>query len=446
MHLAARYGVSGSFLARVCERLRVPRPPTGYWAKLAVGKAPPRPPLPTAEPGDETEWMPNAPLPATRSTKPKPTPPKADPSDTVRAVSTDTSVANITATAAESEPAPTVPVSNPATKRESPRKRIPATHPLIAGALELIPQGKTSSEGYYKPRKRLLPDILTSPKQLDTIVRLANRLYRHLEAQGHRVRLSNASDAFQREVVDPRPATKQPRYHDSLWHPERPTVVYVDGVAIGLSLFETLVEKEMMYVGSELVPVPSRGSSNKVPLVRSPYSTTQRNVPSGEFCLQAYSPYRGTTWRKQWRGSAGALGTQLDEITETLQAAPTTINAQVEKAHQEQQRRQREWEESVQKNIREEQAKRRAKAIETSRAQLRDIITEWSEGKRVAAFFAELLADAKDCPPEMRAQVQEKLAAALALFGSDDTLARLTKWQDPEDIYQAMPKSHWERG
>ena len=36
--VAARYTVSSSFLARVCERLGVPRPPRGYWAQLQVGK------------------------------------------------------------------------------------------------------------------------------------------------------------------------------------------------------------------------------------------------------------------------------------------------------------------------------------------------------------------------------------------------------------------------
>lgn len=57
-HLAAKYGVSGSLLARVCERLRVPRPRPGYWSKLAVGKALRKPPLPAAEPGDELQWRP----------------------------------------------------------------------------------------------------------------------------------------------------------------------------------------------------------------------------------------------------------------------------------------------------------------------------------------------------------------------------------------------------
>lgn len=53
---AAKYRVSGSFLARVCERLNVPRPPRGYWMKLKYGKAPPKPLLPPPKPGDALEW------------------------------------------------------------------------------------------------------------------------------------------------------------------------------------------------------------------------------------------------------------------------------------------------------------------------------------------------------------------------------------------------------
>ena len=54
--VSQRYAVSSSFLARVCERLNVPRPPRGYWAQLKVGKAPERPALPPVRPGDELEW------------------------------------------------------------------------------------------------------------------------------------------------------------------------------------------------------------------------------------------------------------------------------------------------------------------------------------------------------------------------------------------------------
>lgn len=52
IRVAERFGVSGSYLARVCEVMRVPRRDRGYWQKLAVGKAPPPEPLPEAMPGD----------------------------------------------------------------------------------------------------------------------------------------------------------------------------------------------------------------------------------------------------------------------------------------------------------------------------------------------------------------------------------------------------------
>lgn len=54
--VAAPYGVSSSFLARVCERPNVPRPSRGYWAQLEVGKASAKPALPEARPGDELDW------------------------------------------------------------------------------------------------------------------------------------------------------------------------------------------------------------------------------------------------------------------------------------------------------------------------------------------------------------------------------------------------------
>lgn len=54
--IADRFNVSDSYLARVCTLLNVPRPERGYWAKLAVGKAPSQTPLPAPRPGDPLHW------------------------------------------------------------------------------------------------------------------------------------------------------------------------------------------------------------------------------------------------------------------------------------------------------------------------------------------------------------------------------------------------------
>src|ERR1700761_5164346 len=64
--VAEKFPVSGSYLARVCSVLNVPRPERGYWAKLEVGKAPARPALPEALPGDPLFWSQEGDLPAPR--------------------------------------------------------------------------------------------------------------------------------------------------------------------------------------------------------------------------------------------------------------------------------------------------------------------------------------------------------------------------------------------
>jgi hypothetical protein len=56
--VAESFGVSSSYLARVCTALNVPRPRRGYWAKLEVGKAPPKPSPPASRPGEQTSWRP----------------------------------------------------------------------------------------------------------------------------------------------------------------------------------------------------------------------------------------------------------------------------------------------------------------------------------------------------------------------------------------------------
>ncbi|WP_353151908.1 hypothetical protein [Pollutimonas bauzanensis] len=436
-HLAAQYGVSDSFLARVCKRLRVPRPNPGYWAKLAVGKAPSKPGLPAAEPGDETHWCPASPHPAQRRTKPQ----AATRADTANVATAKPAARESASASAATEPqvdslhSPTATTAS--AKRLTPQKRMPATHPLIEGAIGLIPQGRTSREGYCKPRKRLLPDIVTSEEQLETIVRLANKFYRHLEAHGHRVRLSNVGDSFHRQPIDPRTVRNLSGHYDSLWTPERPTVVYVEGIAIGLTLFESLNEQEMQYVRGEYVPVSSLSKTAKILRGEATW-TTRRLVPSGEFCLQAYSPYQSTEWTKQWHGTANAMGAQVDEIVATLQAAPPAISTLVEEARLAAEKWRREWDESMARHRREEQAKRHAKAIEASRTELLAIIAEWNESKRIAAFFEEVLAQAEDALKEVRVQIANKLAAAQRLWGGKDALARLAKWHAPDDINETL--------
>jgi AcrR family transcriptional regulator len=46
--IARELGISGNGLSKICDRLLIPYPPRGYWAKAQAGRAPDAPPLPPA--------------------------------------------------------------------------------------------------------------------------------------------------------------------------------------------------------------------------------------------------------------------------------------------------------------------------------------------------------------------------------------------------------------
>ena len=53
--LAKKWGLSGRGLAKACERLRIPVPPRGYWARARSGQRVRRPSLPALQPGEAEE-------------------------------------------------------------------------------------------------------------------------------------------------------------------------------------------------------------------------------------------------------------------------------------------------------------------------------------------------------------------------------------------------------
>jgi hypothetical protein len=56
MHVAKRYGISGSMLARICTQLKIPRPPRGYWARTAKARKGMKSPLPPWKGDHKDSW------------------------------------------------------------------------------------------------------------------------------------------------------------------------------------------------------------------------------------------------------------------------------------------------------------------------------------------------------------------------------------------------------
>jgi hypothetical protein len=56
MKLAEEFGISGRGLAKLCERLKVPVPPRGYWRKVSLGQSIKKIPLPEVEFTRYDQW------------------------------------------------------------------------------------------------------------------------------------------------------------------------------------------------------------------------------------------------------------------------------------------------------------------------------------------------------------------------------------------------------
>jgi hypothetical protein len=130
VRVAEQFKVSGSYMARVCSTLRVPRPERGYWAKLAVGKAPEKPPLPEAPSGCQLSWSQEGGL--------------------------------------QSPPRPRLMPPPPRPPRRQLSRVVTGVHGLIRDAKGHYDDGYRVDEGqHFRPRKRLLVDVTASRAGLD---------------------------------------------------------------------------------------------------------------------------------------------------------------------------------------------------------------------------------------------------------------------------------------
>jgi hypothetical protein len=400
--IADRFGVSGSYLARVCSLLNVPRPERGYWAKLEVGKAPTQEPLPEAQPGDPLHWSKEgAPVP---TPKPKPPTPRAA-----------------------------------AQKVRISRTRV---HGLIRDAKAHFEHGRPVDEGaYLKPYKKLLVDVTASKAGLDKALDLSNDLFNALHSVGHRVVIAAPDAKFGRERIDDRERAAKPRdswQYSGLWAPFRPTVVYVGTVAIGLAVIEMSEEVTLRYINGKYV----RESEYRPPLgrYRQDYSwTTTKELPSGRMRIVAYSPYGSVSWSQQWQETKTAsLRGQIRAIVEAVEAAAPVIVAKLDEAARQADIRHQQWLVEQERRRREEDRRRIDKSVADSNVQLLEVIARWSEVVSIERFFTSVEERTGNLPEKERQTVLERLALARAFVGSQDPLDFFRNWKTPNERYTPL--------
>jgi hypothetical protein len=398
LKVAARYGVSSSYMARVCTLLNVPRPERGYWAKLAAGKISPIPSLPDARPGDALVWS--------RDGQP-------------------IKVARLLP----------CPPSTSTQRRPRPSTSRPSQHPLVNGAKAHFEAGRLSYDGdYLKPAKKLLIDLAVTKTSIDKALAFANHLFSLFEDYGYRVVIAPNGEHFHRAEVDEREVPMKSHGYNNLWHPWRCTVVYIGTVAIGLTIIEMSEEVEVRYVNGKYIR-----EQDYVPPKRGRYAfdhswTTKKAFPTGRLCLQAYSPYPRATWINRWQETKNRdLSGQIKAIVKELERAAASVARLVEEGERQAEIERKQWEVQQEQWRREEAERRAAKALKESRVELLQIIDGWAESKRIEQFFQDAERRTANLSDNERLKILERLKRARELVGSVDVLDHFMVWRSPDE-------------
>jgi hypothetical protein len=411
LRVGERFGLSSSYMARVCTELRVPRPPRGHWAKLEFGKAPAQEPLPDARPGDITEWSPG---------------------DFIG--TTERAAEKRLKAAATADELPT-PVPERA-KRDRRRSELEKLHPLLVGIKPFFQKTRDSENGILRPFKRLMVDIMASKNGLDGAVTAADKVYRELTSRGHRVAIAPVGAQMRRDGVDLREVPgKNNHYYHGIWSPERPTVVYIGEVPIGLTLFEMTEATEMQYVGnSTYVPVKTLTVQQRRRYEQSQYWTSTKDQPSGRLCLQAYCPSWGVDWVKRWPElGAGQLASMLPAIVVELEKTAPELAAKLEAARIEAEVQHRRWEEEDRRRREAQERALQAKRRQEARQELLMAIAAWNEAHQIAAYFADVERATQELDAGQREELQGRIALARELVGASDPVELLLRWKAPEE-------------
>jgi hypothetical protein len=404
--VAEKFKVSGSYMARVCANLSVPRPERGYWAKLAVGKAPDKPSLPELHPGNQSSWCQDGEF----QSPPRP-----------RLI-------------APPRPLPT---------RKKPMRTVTGVHRLIRDAKGHYDAGYKVDEGaHLRPYKRLLVDVTGSSSALDKALGFANDLFNALESAGYRVLISSPAENFTRPRIDDHeelpyvPRNEHSYNYNRLWSPQRPTVVYVGSIAFGQAVIEMSESVVLRYVNGKYI----RESGYKPPKTSARYVdhswTTTKNIPCGRLRLVIYAPYPGVSWSISFQESKDRMLTaDIPKMVKSIENSTEVLMAKVKEEEQQAELRRQKWAAQQEQWRQEEDRRRVAESIEESREELAKAIEDWARVVSLEQFFSGVQSRVQDLPEEQRQEVLERLTLAREFVGTQDPLEFFRLWKTPAEKY-----------
>jgi len=392
-------------MARVCAALNVPRPARGYWAKLAVGKAPPIEGLPPTLPGDAVTWDEKG-------------GPLALPLPQRQAVDT-----------------------TPTQRRTRTSKPSPTMHSLIRNYRgEFLRSRPKEPGGYLKPYKKLLPYVVCSEACLDQALSLASKLYNELEALGARVLIAPGDRNWHRVAIDERefPREKRDRYsYSGLWSPVRPTVAFFENAAVSIVVIEMTEEVLLRYAGGGYIR-ETEYQANLRKYRREHTWTTTRPLPSGRLRLVAHAA-EGVDWSLTWQeAGVTSLESSIKKIAHEIREAIPDVARLVKESKRQAEVRRQEWLVAEDRRRQEEDRRRIQESNTQSREQLNQVIARWGDRMSVERFLQELTAAIDRAPDSDKTDLLERLELARNFLGTADPLDFFRAWKAPSEIYMPI--------
>ena len=395
--IASFYNISKEQLTKRCAELRIPRPLAGYWKALAKGTAPAVPALPDLKSGKVEK----------------------SPRKTSQAIPPPTKISSKVAAAA-------------------PRKRARAAgsgYSLIDDLKTYLPVSSVTKDGYYKPTKKKLLDLNVSETGFNSAIDFLSRFFAVLGKQGYWVRLAEGNEGLHCQGIDIKEDKKGGGFRcDSLWRPYSASIICIGDMLFAFSLAEMteyVPAKEVngRYIRDETMIHWMRGKDDK------PFRyVVKHTLPTGRFLLQLYSPYSSTNWQVQFRQTNQCgLVSQIPKIISAMRDAVPLIKNQLEEERVKAEVRRIQWELDEKRYREKERIRGEKEAYSTSLAELKAIMVQWAEDKRIEQFFREAELDVAMLDGQKKALVLERLQLARQLLSVDTAVERLLMWEIPQE-------------
>ncbi|ENJ7409894.1 hypothetical protein AB1867_002310 [Salmonella enterica] len=395
--IASLYNISKEQLTKRCAELRIPRPLAGYWNALAKGTAPAVPALPDLKSGKVEK----------------------SPRKTSQAIPPSTKISS--------------KVAAPA-----PRKRARTAgsgYALIDDLKTYLPVSSVTKDGYYKPTKKKLLDLNVSETGFNSAIDFLSQFFAALGKQGYWVRLAEGNEGLHCQGIDIKEDPKEGglRY-DSLWRPCSASIICVGDMLFAFNLAE-MTE----YVPAKEVNGRYIRDETMFRWMREKYDKPFRYVikhalPTGRFFLQLYSPYSSTNWQVEFRQTKQCgLISQIPKIISAIRDAVPLIKKQLEEARVKTEARRIQWELDEKRYREQDRIRREKEAYNASLAELKAIMVQWAEDKRIEQFFREVESEASMLGKNQKEQVMERLQLARQLLSEETAVELLQKWKMPQE-------------